>query len=318
MIRSLLFACTFVAAAVGTACSGGGDNGSGAGVDRERDLRETVETVFKAFQDGDIVAFYGYFTDDFQNRCSEKDFREIMVLARVFITGLDNVDLEVGSISFEDDDHATANIFITGDGGEAFAPTEDDDGFFDTWVREDGDWKTDIDDPKPCDLSFDTGGGNSDSDDETPVATGPGTSRDEAVAIGDTVASGDYEATVLGVDLDAADDVLALNEFNDPPRSGQRFVLATVRVRHAGTGSETISVSSSDFKLTGSANVLYDSFGDASCGFIEGEIAGEMFPGGEIEGTVCFQVPQDETSLILVAQPFFSFDDGDRRFLALE
>jgi hypothetical protein len=43
-----------------------------------------------------------------------------------------------------------------------------------------------------------------------------------------------------------------------------------------------------------------------------------MFPGGELEGFACFQVPEDDTGLILIVQPFASFDDEDRRFIALE
>ena len=70
---------------------------------------------------------------------------------------------------------------------------------------------------------------------------------------------------------------------------------------------------------SGSRNVLYDTFDEASsCGFLDDEISGEMFPGGELEGWVCFQAPADEADLILVVEPFFSFDDGDRRYIALE
>jgi hypothetical protein len=143
-------------------------------------------------------------------------------------------------------------------------------------------------------------------------------SRQEAVAPGETVRSGDLEAVVVDVDLDAADAVLAMSDFPEPPAAGNRFVLITVRVRHAGEGDETLRASSGDFKITGSKNTLYDGFNEHSCGFIDGELSEELFAGGEAEGLVCFQVPSDETSLILVLNPFFSFEDGDRRFMALE
>ena len=96
-------------------------------------------------------------------------------------------------------------------------------------------------------------------------------------------------------------------------------MLITVRVRHAGEGAETLQVSSGDFKITGSRNVLYDNFSDEhSCGFIDDDLSGELFAGGEIEGSVCFQLAEDESDLILVVDPFFSFEDSDRRFIALE
>lgn len=312
-VFSLILGCV----ALFAACSS--DDGGSDSASREEELRDTIDAAFTAFQDGEVDEFYEFFSEDFQDRCSEKDFREVMALARVFVSALDDVRLEVEGIEFEDDDHATANIFIEGDESDGFSVNEDDDGFLDAWVREDGEWKTDIDDPEPCDLSFDgdvTDGG--DDDEETPVASGPGTSRDEAVGIGDTVTSGDLEITVVDANLDAEEAVFVLSEFAEEPRIGERYVLVTLRARHGGEGSDTITVSTGDFKLTGSENVLYDGFGDTSCGFIDGEIQGEMFPGGELEGVVCFQVPEDETGLILVAQPFISFEDSDRRFIALE
>jgi hypothetical protein len=298
-------------AAVCVACDSDSDAGSAS---REEELRDTIDAAFTSFQDGEVDEFYDYFSEDFHDRCSRADFRRVMALASVFISEIEDVTLEVEDVEFEDDEHATANIFIEG-GDETFSTNEDDDGFLDTWVLEDGEWKTDIDEPDPCDLSFD---GDEDDDEETPEATGPGTSRQDAVEIGETVRSGDLEVTVTTVNLDAEEEVLAMSEFNDPARAGHRFVLVDLRVRHAGEGSDTISVSSSDFKLTGSANVVYDSFGDGSCGFFDGDIQGEMFAGGELEGFACFQVPEDESDLILVVQPFASFDDEDRRFIALE
>ena len=311
-----VLATAVVITAVFAACSSGSDDSAPA--DPEQELRETIDAAFVAFQDGRVDEFYDYFSEEFHDRCEERDFRRVMALASVFISGVEDVRLEVEDIEFQDDDHATANIFVEGEGDETFTASDDDDGFLDTWVREDGGWKTDIDDPEPCDLSFDGDETGSDDDDETPVATGPGTSREEAVAIGETVRSGDLEVTVTEVNLDAEDEVRAANEFAEPARPGRRFVLVQLRVRHAGEGSDTISVSSSDFKLTGSGNVVYDAFGDASCGFFDGDIQGEMFPGGELEGSVCFQVPDAETGLILIVQPFASFDDEDRRFIALE
>jgi hypothetical protein len=94
-------------------------------------------------------------------------------------------------------------------------------------------------------------------------------------------------------------------------------VLIDVRVEHTGEDEETLSVSGSDFELTGSRNLVYDNF-DHDCGFYSDQIDGEMFPGGSLEGSVCFEVPQDETGLILIVAPFFSFDDEDKRYLALE
>ena len=305
------------------ACSGDGDKPNADDPEsREAALREAVEAAFAAFRDGDVDEFYSYFSSDFQDRCDEEDFRGLMAIARIFIgsIGEDEGDFEVVDVTFEDDDSAVVEtMFESGDDESSFigSGASDEDDFLYTWTLEDGEWKTDTAQDDPCDLSFDSGNGDGD-DDDTPEATGPGTSREEAVPLGETVLVGDLEVTAMRVNLDATEVLLADNEFNEPPIAGNRYVLINLRARHGGSGSDTIEISTGDFKLTGSRNVLYDGYGDASCGFIDGEIRGEMFPGGEVEGTACFQVPADETDLILVVEPFFSFEDGDRRYIALE
>jgi hypothetical protein len=305
-------------AAVLAAC--GGDDGKSGDADdpaaREQSLRQTAENAFAAFRDADDDDFYSYFSDDFHDRCDIKDFRRLMAIASVFISMIEGGEFEIVDVRFEGDT-AYLDVTFVPEGGDAL--TGDGEGaFLDFWVLEGGEWKTDVEDEKPCDLDsvFNADGGG---DDETPAPTGPGTSRDEAVALGEPVRASDLEVTVLDADLDAAEAVQSQSEFKDPPRPGNRFVLVRVRVRHVGEGEDTIQVSTSDVKLTGSRNVLYDNFGDASCGgFLEDELGGEIFAGGTLDGFVCFQIPRGETDLILVAQPFFSFDDGDRRFLALE
>ncbi len=310
------------AAALLAAC--GGDGGKPRVSDpatREETLRETVEDAFTAFKEGEVADFYAHFSDDFHDRCSQENFIGVMAIARIFIAALgeDEGSLTIGDIRFEGDDHAfVAATFKTADRDAGIVSSNgsaEEDDFLYRWVLEDGSWKTDVDDPNPCDLSSDFDG---DENDDSAPPNGPGTSREEAVPPGKTVQASDLEVTLLDADLDATEAALAQNEFNEPPVAGSRYVVMRVRVRHAGAAPDTVQVSTSDFKLTGSRNVLYDGFGDTSCGFIDGEIGGEMFLGGELEGIVCFQIPQDETHLILVAQPFVSFEDADRRFLALE
>ena len=158
-----------------------------------------------------------------------------------------------------------------------------------------------------------------DEDDATPV-TGPGSRRAEAVALGGAILTpSGREVRVLDVDNDAWPAVEAENSFNDPPKAGKRMVLIAVEVTNRSTQDETISASVGDFSLTGSNNAVYDPYDeDSTCGIIPDELRGELFPDGAASGNVCFQVPEDETGLILIVDPFFSFDQSDRRYLALE
>jgi hypothetical protein len=234
----------------------------------------------------------------------------------VFLGDLDEdeVEVEVTNIRFEDD-----RAFVTATGtiqGEEI-DSEGDDEFSDYWVYEDGEWKWGTDEDDPCDSSFST---DTDDDDDKPAATGPGSSRDEPLPLGDSIEVESLRYTVLEADLDAADQLEMLSEFPSTPEAGRRVVLARVRVEHVGdSGDDSIEVYESDFSITGSNNVLYDSFDEGvSCGFVDGTLSGEMFPGGELEGYVCFQVPEDETDLLLVVEPSLSFNNEGRRFLALE
>ena len=70
-----------------------------------------------------------------------------------------------------------------------------------------------------------------------------------------------------------------------------------------------------DFKTTGSANVVYD---NPSVVDPEPAFDATLYPGGEAEGWVVWQVAQGETSIMAIFEPLFSFTNDDKRFIALE
>ena len=212
-----------------------------------------------------------------------------MAIAKIFLGDLEDEDVEVTitGIRYED-----GKAFVTSTGTINGDPVDDgeDPEFPDYWIREDGEWKFTTDDPKPCDT--DSGLGSS-SDDKTP-ATGPGTSRAEAVAIGTAVATSDTEFTVLSVNLDAAAVIAGSSSFPSTPAAGNRFVLARVRVKAIGSGEETVDIGTSNFSMTGSGNKVYEPYDEnASCGFdVPDELSAKLFPGGVAEGNVCIQIPR--------------------------
>lgn len=282
--------------------------------EHEDELRETAPAAVKAiFASGGVEA-YSYASADFKDKCPLDDFLGIIALAKVFLGEIDADDMDVTVTDIRyDADRAYVTLKATIE-GEDFSGDEGDDGEFgDYWVYEDGDWKWGTDDDEPCSADFDSG-----SDDDATPASGPGSSRGEPAPRGDSAETEDLRVTVIDADLNAAGRLDEISDFPETPEAGQRVVLLTVRAEHAGAnGDETIDVSESNFKLTGSGNVLYDTF-EHGCGFIEGDIDAEMFPGGTAEGLVCFTVPANETDLLLVVEPTFSFDAGTRRYLALE
>lgn len=284
-------------------------------------LRETVPAAYKAIFAGGGVDAYKYASDDFKDKCKLDEFIGVIAIIKVFLGDLkeEDIEVEVTDIRYED---GKAYVDVTGKiQGEELSTSDEGDSFSDYWLYEDGDWKWGTDDDNPCDSSFDSDGSSS-SDDATP-ASGPGSSRTQPAPLGEAVETGDLRITILTADIDAAGRLERLSDFPATPEAGKRIVLARVQVEHIGTkADETIQVYESDYKITGSNNVLYSSFDDGvSCGFIDDSLKGEMFPGGTIEGYVCFQVPSSETDLLLVGEPSSSFSFGSsnsRRFFALE
>ena len=87
-----LFAVALAVAMLAGACSRDSDDSGSA--DPEQELRDTIDAAFVAFQDGNVDEFYGYFSEDFHDRCEERDFRRVMALASVFISGIEDVRLK--------------------------------------------------------------------------------------------------------------------------------------------------------------------------------------------------------------------------------
>lgn len=153
-----------------------------------------------------------------------------------------------------------------------------------------------------------------------PTTTIPATTTTTTMAVGgtfeDPVQPGDWvrvgtvDVVVLAVDTDATDDVLEENQFNDPPVEGNRFVMWRVAVSNAGDEA-TASLGEVSFSVVGPSAVAYDSF--ASCGVVPDglDLFRDVFPGGSLEGNLCWEVSEDDADALVLLVDEFSFA-GDR------
>ena len=123
------------------------------------------------------------------------------------------------------------------------------------------------------------------------------------------------EIVVTGILEDATDSVMETNQFNDPPEPGNSFYMVTVAVSYV-SGTDSLNVSEADYSLIGDNRIVYTPF-ENSCGVVPEELRAELFPGGQAEGNVCFQVEADDSNFVLIHEPFLSFE-GERRFLNLD
>ena len=84
-----------------------------------------------------------------------------------------------------------------------------------------------------------------------------GSQRTNAMPAGETLLTDDgLGITVLSVDADAWPEVLAEASWNDPPKTGYRFLMMEVEIENISGASGQISVSASDFKAVGSLAFL--------------------------------------------------------------
>jgi hemolysin type calcium-binding protein len=126
--------------------------------------------------------------------------------------------------------------------------------------------------------------------------------------------AGDWKVRVVSTIPDATALVLAENQFNDPPAPGKQFFIVRVQATYVGTGADSFD---GTFRLraVGPSAVSYNAFDD-TCGVIPEEISdSDVFPGGTIEGNVCWQVQSpDAASLVMYDDPLVS---DTKVFLAL-
>lgn len=122
------------------------------------------------------------------------------------------------------------------------------------------------------------------------------------------------DIVVTGINSDAWAVVQRENRFNDPPAPGKRFYIVRVEVTNVA-GSDALNVTDADFELIGDDRVVYQTFRH-SCGVIPDKLRGQIYPGGTIQGNLCFEVGADEGGFVLIHSPgFFS---SDPRFLSIE
>jgi hypothetical protein len=139
-------------------------------------------------------------------------------------------------------------------------------------------------------------------------------SLEDPIPVGSVGRIGSYEVAIASVNHDATDEVLALNEWNEPPGPGEQYILVDIAVGYAGDGLGSVDDLMFDPMLD------YSTFFDTySCdtGTMGGMYMSPLlFPGAETTVTVCALVETGSVgSIVLMATtmedldampPFFS------------
>lgn len=140
-----------------------------------------------------------------------------------------------------------------------------------------------------------------------PPATGTSpvaTPRQSATTSGDNQTWNGLRVDVIGVNRNGWPVIKANNQYNDPPLSGMRMLLLTLRVQNVtGPPEEPVRLYDADFKLMDDQNVIYETF-RVSCGVIPDLLDGVVPRGGTVDGKLCFQIPAETSNFRLVYEPY--------------
>jgi hypothetical protein len=149
----------------------------------------------------------------------------------------------------------------------------------------------------------------------TEIPTALESDRTDPVLLGDTATIGDWEVRVINIIPDATDEVMAANQFNDPPEEGHQFFLADVEVTYTGEEYDRFDGRFS-LRAVGHEAVAYTTYYN-TCGVIPDELGDpDVYTGGTISGNVCWQIrSSDAESLVMYYETWWS--DSERVFLAL-
>ncbi|PDW01741.1 DUF4352 domain-containing protein [Candidatus Viridilinea mediisalina] len=153
--------------------------------------------------------------------------------------------------------------------------------------------------------------------DQTP--TDEGRTRANPATMGNTTISPAWEITLLEVRRgdEAAQAITDANRFNEPAPEGEAYILAYVRVRYLGQrdADHVSEISQSNFKVTGSANIIYPR---PSVVPPTPKLEARLYPGGYTEGWVVVQAGIDDHDLMLIYEPMLDFSSENRHFLRIE
>ena len=155
-------------------------------------------------------------------------------------------------------------------------------------------------------------------DEPTEAAAPPAGTRENPLDLGTSIKMGDWNVSVVDVTKDAADQVMAENQFNEEPAKGRQFVMFKVKAKYVGEDSGDPWLDFS-WAIIGAGGNTFGTSSDDSCGVIPKPLddQGETYPDGRVRGNVCVSVPAKQLKGATIrVEESMSFE-GNRAFFAI-
>jgi hypothetical protein len=104
------------------------------------------------------------------------------------------------------------------------------------------------------------------------------------------------------------------NQFNDPPPKGGQYIAFYAKARYFGIADVGADIDEYDFELMNSEG---DVFERPSLVMPEPDLDHHLYPGGDAEGWVILQAPEDTQDVILRFVPDYNENSPNTRYLSL-
>ncbi|TGD30811.1 hypothetical protein EB835_11400 [Brevibacterium sp. S22] len=139
--------------------------------------------------------------------------------------------------------------------------------------------------------------------------------RENPYAIGTKISTDDWDMTITDVTLDATDEVLAENEFNEAPDSGNQYMLIDVELTYKGDepGGE-MPMSTVEYVTSGGNT--FDGLDDMVVAPNALDEMENLYNGASASGSVAIQIPTEdaESGVLAVSPDMFA----DKVFVAVK
>lgn len=147
---------------------------------------------------------------------------------------------------------------------------------------------------------------------EGAAASGELGTRENPIPLGEEAQVGSWKVKVVGATLDATEEVLGYNEFNEEPEPGKQYVLIEAEATRTGEEAAAFWVDMS-YVFVGSGGNTFDAgYADVPDSLSD---SGEAYPGASISGSLVFQVASDQVAGgTLRMEESFSFEDTETFF----
>jgi hypothetical protein len=136
--------------------------------------------------------------------------------------------------------------------------------------------------------------------------TGTGEARNSPLGVGRIGRVGDFEVSVISVNKNATEAIIAASPYTERPVEGNQFFQVELSITYVGSTSMSPAFELST-KSVGNSSVSYDPI-NAMCNFVVEAtslyMATELFTGGTAEYTVCWDISSgDADSLVMYIEP---------------